>query len=84
MNTSFVKSAPNGDFAEVSVLMTGWQNKIQNLVSQNKPIKYDIYPLLGIPEEIKHNLEPQGYCDLILENDQWQHFLVPNLIQGVS
>lgn len=79
MNTSLVKSAPQGDFVEVSVLMKDWQTKFQTLVSQKRPIKYDMYPLPGIPLEFMNRLCQQGYRDLILENDRWQHFLVPNL-----
>jgi len=78
MNTSLVKSAPQGDFAEISPLMLGWETKFQMLVSQNRPIKYDMYPLLDIPQEFQSRLKHQGYSDLIIENDRWQHFLVPN------
>ncbi len=77
MNTSLVKSVPSGNFADVSVLMRDWQNKMQMLVSQKQPIRYDVYPLQTIPQQIKDSLERQGYDDLILEKDQWQHFLVP-------
>lgn len=69
MNTSLVKSVPQGDFAEVSALMKGWENKFQSLVSQKQPIKYDMYPLPNIPRELKTWLEQQGYYDLVLEND---------------
>jgi len=79
MNTSLVKSAPHGDFEEVSVLMKGWETKFQMCVSQNRPIKYDMYPQPYIPQEIQNRLKRQGYTDLIVENDRWQHFLVPNL-----
>ena len=37
-----------------------------------------MYPRPNIPQEIQTRLEQQGYCDLILENDRWQHFLVPH------
>ena len=77
MNTSLVKSAPQGDFVEVSVLMKDWETKFQALVSQKRPIKYDMYPMPGIPPEFRNRLSQQGYQDLILENDRWQHFLVP-------
>ena len=77
MNISLVKSVPAGNFADVSVLMRDWQNKMQMLVSQKQPICYDVYPLQTIPQQIKDSLERQGYDDLILEKDQWQHFLVP-------
>jgi len=78
MNTSLVKSVPQGDFVEVSVLVQDWETKFQMLVSQKRPIKYDMYPMPNIPDEFKNRLTQQGYCDLILESDQWQHFLVPN------
>jgi len=77
MNTSLVKSAPQGDFVEVSVLMKGWETKFHTLVSQKRPIKYDMYPMPAIPPDFQHRLSQQGYQDLILENDRWQHFLVP-------
>ncbi len=78
MNTSFVKSAPKGDFAEVSALTRGWETRLQTLVYQKRPIKYDIYPLENIPHQILNSLKQQGYDDLVLENDRWQHFLIPN------
>ena len=78
MNTSLVKSVPQGDFVEISVLMRGWETKFLTLVSQKQPIKYDMYPLPNIPQEFKNRLDQQGYNDLVLENDRWQHFLVPN------
>ena len=77
MNTSLVKTAPQGDFAEISVLMQGWEIKFQMLVSQKQPVKFDMYPRPYIPPEINERLNQQGYNDLILENDRWQHFLVP-------
>jgi hypothetical protein len=77
MNTLLVKTVPPGNFAEISVLMQGWEVKFQLLVSQERPIKYDMYPHLNIPPEIQDCLNRHGYKDLILENDRWQHFLVP-------
>ena len=78
MNISLIKSAPQGDFVEVSALMQDWETKFQTLLSQKRPIKYDMYPKLGIPPEFQNRLKEQGYQDLILEHDRWQHFLVPN------
>ena len=78
MNTSLVKSVPQGDFVEVSALMKDWETKFQMLVSQKRPIKYDMYPMPNISQEFESSLNQQGYHDLILESDQWQHFLVPN------
>jgi hypothetical protein len=78
MNACLVKSAPQGDFVEVSVLFKGWETKLQTLVSQKRAIKYDMYPLPDIPQEFRIVLDCQGYKDLILKNDRWQHFLVPN------
>ena len=79
MNTSLVKSAPQGDFTEISVMMKGWEAAVQTLVSQNRPIKYDMYPRPEIPREIQNRLREHGYHDLIVESDRWQHFLVPHL-----
>ena len=78
MNTSLVKSVPQGDFVEVSALVKDWETKFQLLVSEKRPFKYDMYPMPNIPDEFKNRLTQQGYRDLILESDQWQHFLVPN------
>ena len=78
MNKSFVKSVPQGDFAEVSAVIRGWETQLQALVSQKRPIKCDIYPFEKIPPQILNSLKQQGYRDLILENDRWQHFLIPN------
>ena len=77
MITSLVKSVPEGDFADVSALVKGWQNRMQMLVSQKQRIKFDFYPLPSIPEEIQNTLTQHGYRDLVLESDQWQHFFVP-------
>jgi len=77
MNIILVKAAPQGDFAEVSVLTEDWQNQFETLLNQNRPIKYDMYPMSGIPLEIRLRLAQKGYRDLVLEKDQWQHFLMP-------
>jgi hypothetical protein len=77
MNSSLVKSAPQGDFVEVSALMDCWETKFKILVSQKKLIWFDMYPKQTIPPEIKNLLSQTGYHDHILENDRWQHFLVP-------
>ena len=78
MITSLVNLEPKGDFAEVSVLQHDWQKHMAMLVAKNCSIKYDMYPLLGIPQDTKNILEQHGYKDLVLKQDQWQHFLVPN------
>lgn len=78
MNSSLVKAAPQGDFAEVSVLFTGWETKFQTLIRQRRPIKFDIYPRPDILSTVNDRLNQQGYKDLILEKDRWQHFLVPD------
>lgn len=78
MNSSLVKAAPQGDFAEVSVLFAGWETKFQTLISQRRPIKLDTYPKPDLLSKIGERLSQQGYKDLVLEKDRWQHFLVPN------
>lgn len=77
MNTSLVKSIPQGDFAEVSVLMRDWQAKFEALLSQNRPIKIDVYPSPSVLPSLYQRLDQHGYRDLVIENDRWQHFLLP-------
>ena len=70
MNTSFVKSAPDGDFAEVTALIKGWEVQLHGLVNQKRAIWFDMYPMQGIPDEIKSTLSPElltqpcGKCPL--------------------
>ena len=78
MNTSLVKTVPPGDFVAVSVLQPGWEDAFHSLVGQNRSIQFDVYPRPGIPPEIQSRLRQQGYSALVLENDRWQHFLIPN------
>jgi hypothetical protein len=78
MNTSLVKSAPQGEFVKVSPLIENWEIKLKTLVSQRKPVKFDMFPETKIPSEIIHVLVLLGYQVLTLEYDRWQHFLVPN------
>ena len=66
-----------GEFAEVSVLMQGWEIKFQLLVNQKQPVKFDMYRRPAIPPEIHERLTGHGYQDLILEKDRCQHFLIP-------
>jgi hypothetical protein len=77
MDTSVIKSAPQGDFVEISVLMKDWDIKFLSSVGQKRAIKYDMYPMPDIPDFLKNALKYHGYQDLILENDRWQHFFVP-------
>lgn len=72
-----VNSVPNGEFAEVSVLMNGWQNRFQFLVGQHRPIKFDFYPMPDLPSEIHESLDERGYRDVVFKKDQWQHFFIP-------
>lgn len=83
MNKSFVKLKPQGDFTDVSALNRGWETKVHILVSEKRAIQFDMYPLESLPQEFVSALSRQGYHDLILQNDQWQHFLVPDSKQGI-
>jgi hypothetical protein len=78
MNSSLVKSVPQGDFVEISALVKSWEMKLRTLASEKKRIKFDVYPMSKVPSEIDILLKQQGYRDMILDNDRWQHFLVPN------
>ena len=79
MNTSLVKTKPQGDFVAVSVLVTGWKEQFENLIHEKRPICYDMYPLKFIPPEFEARLRNEGYSDLVPENDRWEHYLVPKL-----
>lgn len=59
--------------------MKGWETQFQMLISQPRPINFDMYPQSGIPQKIQTQLKQQGYSDLIPESDRWRHFLVPKL-----
>jgi hypothetical protein len=77
MNVSLVTSIPHGEFAEISVLTHDWQNRFHTLVREHRPIKFDFYPLPGLPSEIHASLQGRGYRDEVLQKDQWQHFFIP-------
>lgn len=77
MNTTLIKSVPSGDFEEVSIHMTDWHAYFLRLVQERKRIKYGLYTMPNIPHDIQDELSRQSYRDLILEDDHWQHFLVP-------
>ena len=77
MNTSLVKTKPQGDFVAVSFLMGGWKEQFANLIREKHPICYDMYPLPSIPSEFRARLQDEGYSDLVPENDRWEHYLIP-------
>ena len=77
MNTSLIHTAPHGDFAEVSVLTADWQNHFESLIRDKRPIKLDVYPLPHVLPLYQHRLQQNGYQVMVIENDRWQHFLVP-------
>jgi len=77
MNKSIVKIIPKGDFKEVSIESEDWHILFLNLVKKLQLIKYSIYSMPNIPDDIQAELNARGYCELILESDNWQHFLVP-------
>lgn len=70
---------PTGNFEAISVLLSGWESQFESLVTNKRPIRYDMYPLTHIPEKFQSRLKAGGYSDLVLENDRWQHFLIPGL-----
>jgi hypothetical protein len=75
---------PQGDFVEVTPLRDGWEIKFRMLAGQKQPIKFDMYPKRNIPPELDILLTQEGYHDLVLENDRWQHFLMPKPIETPS
>jgi hypothetical protein len=77
MQTSFVKTVPQGDFVEISVLMNDWQDRLQSLLTGRHPIKMDIYPFPEELIEFHKQLDQHSYRDLAPKHDPWQQFLIP-------
>ena len=77
MNTILTKSVPPGDFEEISIEMPDWQARFLTLIQKEARIKYDVYAMPTLSKEIKDELSRRSYCDVILESDKDQHFLVP-------
>ena len=82
MNTALVKSVPEGEFEEVSIEHPNWREAFEALITQRKPIRYQVYTMPNLSREIQDALNKQSYVHLILESDQWQHFLVPREVAG--
>lgn len=82
MKITFVSSAPQGEFAEVSVLASGWRSKFQTLVSERRAFKFDFYPMPDLPIEVQESVSGRGYRDVVMKKDQWQHFFIPDAIQN--
>ena len=77
MNVSLVTKVPQGEFAEVSVLVKDWQGRFRSLVEQQQPIKFDFYPMADLPSEVQERVTERGYHDMVWQKDRWQHFFVP-------
>jgi len=77
MNTAIIKAVPRDEFEEISIHMPEWKTKFLHLVKLGKRIRYYARNMPLIPQEIRAELERMSYVDLILEQDQVQHFLIP-------
>jgi hypothetical protein len=77
MNLQIINTTPPGDFEEVSIHMQKWEDAFLNFVRQRKRIKYWLSTMPTIPENVQKELNEKRYRDLVLEQDKWQHFLVP-------
>jgi len=77
MKTAFIKTVPQGNFVEISVLMNDWQARLQSLLAEKRSIKFDLFPQPQALEEFQKRLDQYGYRDLAIDNDRWQHFLMP-------
>lgn len=66
---------PDGD--EISIDMSNWREKFAEWIQQKKIIKYSLHKMPTIPDDIERLLQKYGYMDIILENDHWEHVLVP-------
>jgi hypothetical protein len=77
MNTAIVKTAPEGDFENISIEIGDWKIGLQSLIDQRKGIKYRTTHIPTLSTDFKEALNKQNYIDLVLETDHAQHFLVP-------
>jgi len=77
MNAFIIQTPPRGDFEEISICMPDWQARFVELVKQRAKIQYEVYSMPVIPQGTGDDLGSRGYCDLILDGDTWQHFLIP-------
>jgi FtsZ-binding cell division protein ZapB len=77
MNTSIVKTPPEGIFEEVSIEVEGWQDRFKELIGKRQKIQFNVYTMPNLSMEIQTALDRQRYVDLIFESDKDQHFLVP-------
>ena len=77
MNKSVIHATPPGDFEEVSIHMPEWEKQFRDLVERGKRIKYRLPTMPIIPEGTEQELSNRTYLDCILEQDRWQHFLIP-------
>jgi len=64
-------------YQEISANSPDWKERFLNLIRQKKQIKYGRYTLQEIPKEIEIELIENGYKDVVVKGDIWQHFLVP-------
>ena len=77
MNAQIIKSVPKDKFEDVSIEVDGWQEKFLSLIREHRKIKYDIYTMPTISDELRKELVKSNYTELILESDHSQHFLIP-------
>jgi hypothetical protein len=80
MITAITTSIPPGEFEEVSTHMPDWQARFLKLVQEGKRIKYGLYTMPNIPTNIQSELSRRSYSQLILDEDNWQHFLIPQAL----
>ena len=72
-----VKEAPLGEFEEISIEMLDWEAEFLDMVANQKLIKYNVYNMPTLSQDIKAALYMNEYRDLILQDDHDQHFLLP-------
>jgi len=78
MRTVLSKTAPLGEFVEVSVLMRDWRTKFRILIRQNRRIQYYVGTMPAIPSDLKRALKRKGYIDIALDFDDARRFLIPD------
>jgi hypothetical protein len=72
-----VKSFPDGEFEDISIEMTDWQEKFKSQIKDRKRIKFDLFQMPTISKEIQEELGKQSYGQLILESNHDQRLLIP-------
>jgi len=79
MNMSLVKAFPKKESHEISIETPDWRERFSSLIKDRKNIRFDLFTMPTLPQEIQDELGRSSYVQLILESDQDQRLLIPAL-----